>query len=154
MQDKAGTKGSNCSSGGAHVEQHTAAGINKRLLLWLQLRSLLGLLLALAGQLLLAWKLSAVLLQLTPWWPLALLAAEGVFFVVWRAKKAALNEIPEQHVPEDHDGWAFFEKWHSSSHYNVKVLAIAEVRVYNSHRVVTFWIRQGCPACIAYRSCM
>jgi hypothetical protein len=125
---------SSSSSRAADAEHHaSAAGVNKRLLLWLQLRALAGLLLSLAGQLLLAWKLAAVLIQLTPWWPVALLAAEAAFFVIWRAKKAALNEIPEQHVPEDHDGWAFFVKWHSSSHYNVKVLAIAEVRATLFH---------------------
>jgi hypothetical protein len=120
--------GSSSRSSAADAQQQTSTGINKRLLLWMQLRAVIGLLLALAGQLLLAWKLAVLLVRLSPWWPVTLLAAEAAFFVIWRAKKAALDEIPEEHVPEGHDGWACFERWYSSSHYNVKVLAIAEVR--------------------------
>jgi hypothetical protein len=120
--------GSSSKSSAEDADQRTPAGIDKRLLLWLQLRAVVGLLAALAGQLLLALHLAVLLIRLAPWWPVALLAAEAAFFVIWRAKKAALGAIPEEHVPEDHDGWACFERWYSSSHYNVKVLAIAEVR--------------------------
>ncbi|WIA17545.1 hypothetical protein OEZ85_014374 [Tetradesmus obliquus] len=69
--------------------------------------------------------------------------SEAVFFVLWRSKKAALDEIPEQHAPEEHDGWALFEKWHSSSHYNVKVLAIAELIKCWFDNVPIMEIRRG-----------
>ncbi len=85
------------------------------------------------------WAAAAVL----PWGPVVLVAAEVVFYYIWHRKRAKLDAIPELHEPQDHDGWAFFEKWHASSQYNVRFLAIAELIKCWFDNVPTMEIRRG-----------
>lgn len=102
-------------------------GINRKLLRSLEFRSLAGLALTIVCEAVAAAGLVTIL---SPWWPAAaaaLAAAEVAFYLKWRQKRRTLDAIPEQHHPTDHDGWAFFQKWVSSSHYTVKVLALAEL---------------------------
>lgn len=115
-------------------------GVDRQLLRLLQLRATAGLLATLTIQIILAsWLLS----KLPPWWPMLLLAAEAAFYVIWRQKRQTLDMIPDQHHPSDHDGWAFFQRWHSSSHYNVKVLAVAELIKCWFDNVPTMEIKRG-----------
>lgn len=99
-------------------------GLNTGLLLALQLRAVAAVTITTAAAAALGYYTLPLLL---PWGPVVLAAAEVAFYFIWHRKKAQLDAIPEAHEPEDHDGWAFFEKWHASSHYNVRFLAIAEL---------------------------
>lgn len=99
-------------------------GLNTGLLLALQLRAVAAVTITTAAAAALGYYTLPLLL---PWGPVVLAAAEAAFYFIWHRKKAQLDAIPEAHEPEDHDGWAFFEKWHASSHYNVRFLAIAEL---------------------------
>jgi hypothetical protein len=115
-------------------------GPNRRLLLLLQLRCVAALTITSAVLGAVAyWAAAAVL----PWGPVALVAAEAVFYFIWHSKRAKLDAIPEVHAPENHDGWAFFEKWHASSQYNVRFLAIAELIKCWFDNVPTMEIRRG-----------
>jgi hypothetical protein len=99
-------------------------GLNKRLLLALQLRCIAAVTVTCAATAAVAYYASAAVL---PWGPVVLAAAEVIFYFMWHRKRALLDAIPELHEPEDHDGWAFFQRWHASSQYNVRFLAIAEL---------------------------
>lgn len=120
--------------------ENSMTGLDTCLLRTLELRALAGLLLTLAAETLLGYYAAVKFL---PWWPAVLLAAEVAFLFLWRQKKEALNIIPDRHEPDGHDGWAYFEKWHSSSHYNVKVLAIAELIKCWFDNVPIMEIRRG-----------
>ena len=115
-------------------------GLNKRMLLGLQLRCGAALMLSTAAAGCFLYWSSGVLL---PWGAVLLAAAEACFAIVWHRKRQKLDAIPERHEPEDHDGWAFFQKWHASSHYNVRFLAIAELIRCWFDNMPTMEIRRG-----------
>ncbi len=43
-----------------------------------------------------------------PQLPAAFIAAELVFYVIWRRRKARLDVVPVCHEPQNHDGWVPF----------------------------------------------
>lgn len=115
-------------------------GQNKRMLLGLQLRCAAALLLTTTAAGVSGFWASKALL---PWGAVLLAAAETCFYFVWHRKREKLDAIPERHEPDNHDGWAFFQKWHASSHYNVRFLAIAELIRCWFDNVPTMEIRRG-----------
>lgn len=115
-------------------------GINRRLLFGLQLRCAAALTVTSAAAGVLAYWAAPLLL---PWGAVLFAAAEVAFYFTWHRKREKLDAIPEVHEPDNHDGWAFFEKWHASSQYNVRFLAIAELIKCWFDNVPTMEIRRG-----------
>jgi len=115
-------------------------GLNRRLLLVLQLRCAAALLVTSAAGGYLAYRASSALL---PWGPVLLAVGEVCFYFTWHRKKQLLDVIPDSHEPDNHDGWAFFQRWHASSQYNVRFLAIAELIKCWFDNVPTMEIRRG-----------
>lgn len=115
-------------------------GINRQLLVQLQLRCF-----AAMAAMTTAGTFTAYygFMPLKTWAVVTLAVAEVVFYFAWHHKWRQLDSIPENHEPANHDGWSFFEKWHASSHYNVRFLAIAELMKCWFDNVPTMEIRRG-----------
>lgn len=118
-------------------------GPNRRLLLQLQFRCVAALTITSAALGAAAYWAAAALLPWAPWVGTTAVAIEVAFYFIWHRKRAMLDAIPEVHAPDNHDGWAFFEKWHASSQYNVRFLAIAELIKCWFDNVPTMEIRRG-----------